>query len=151
MHLPAGPTRPSLAALDAFFEAAVAANRDRNLGKDYQVRWIDPERGGDAAGQISACQWLAPGIARVGNDRTRGWIIRETPTRRQLQLIDRYRGNVVLISGEPFLPATWLEKLSGDCRVILDGACRSRYMERISSGHSLIHATSRDGAYRKTW
>ena len=40
MHLPAGPTRPTVAALDAFFEAALAAHRDRNLGNDYQVRWI---------------------------------------------------------------------------------------------------------------
>ena len=40
MYLPEGPTRPTTAALDAFWAEARAARPDVNLGADYQVRWI---------------------------------------------------------------------------------------------------------------
>jgi uncharacterized protein YhfF len=40
MYLPAGPAHPTNAALDAFYAAARAANREVTLGDDYQVRWI---------------------------------------------------------------------------------------------------------------
>jgi uncharacterized protein YhfF len=40
MYLPAGARHPTQSALDAFYEAARAANRALTLPDGYQVRWI---------------------------------------------------------------------------------------------------------------
>ncbi len=39
-YLPEGPTHPSEAQLDAFWQAAAAANPDADLAETYHVRWI---------------------------------------------------------------------------------------------------------------
>lgn len=44
MYLPDGPTRPSPAALDAFWAEARAAHPDAALPTGYQVRWIGLDR-----------------------------------------------------------------------------------------------------------
>lgn len=40
MYLPDGPTRPTRAALDAFWDAARAAHPEAGLPDHYHVRWI---------------------------------------------------------------------------------------------------------------
>ncbi|MGW8316060.1 MAG: ComEC/Rec2 family competence protein, partial [Bacteroidales bacterium] len=120
-------------------------------GRGTRIRWMDKEEGGEIAGKISSWQWLAPELGIVGNDRIRGWLIDGTPSMEQLMLIERHPGTLVLLSGEPSLPAAWLHDLPVGCQVVFDGTCRSRYLERITEEHPLIHTTFRRGAYRTTW
>ncbi len=120
-------------------------------GRGTRIRWIDKGDGHASNGQISSWQWLSPGLGRVGNDRIRGWIMDGTPTREALELVGRQPGSLVMISGEPSLPAGWLNDLPERCQVVLDGTCRNGYLERWTVKRPRIHPTSSDGAYRETW
>jgi uncharacterized protein YhfF len=76
MYLPEGPTRPTTAALDAFWAQARAARPAERLASDYQVRWIgldapstrqifDLIRCGDKTGTFTL-PWI---VERTGSPR----------------------------------------------------------------------------------
>lgn len=118
---------------------------------DDRVCWMEMEEAGEAAGQVSSYFAVAPGIGMVGNDHTKCWIIRRSLTPKMLEMIRRHPGTLILISGEPGLPASGLKNLSVESPVIMDGTCHSRYLRRMTADNPLIHATSRQGSYSKTW
>ena len=120
-------------------------------GRGTRIRWIEKGDKHALNGQVSSWRWLSPDLGRVGNDRIRGWLINRTPSQEELELVGRYPGSLVMISGEPSLPADWLNDLPEQCRVVFDGTCRDWYLERLTVKHPRIHPTSRYGAYRETW
>lgn len=119
--------------------------------RDFRIRWMEMEESGVATGQVSSYYAVAKGIGMVGNDQKQGWIIRRTLTPKLLEMIRRHPGTLIMISGEPGIPAHGLKTLSIETPVILDGTCHNRYLGRMTEDNPLIHATSRQGSYRKTW
>jgi len=132
--------------------------------RQFKSRRIDLGRRIPEWGSISACQYVAPGVWILGNERTKIWIFSgaENLKRTALQryppeLFESFGSAFVLLSSHPppWLIPTIL--LSGSAELILDGSNSGWYtaqLERFKADNFLSfdeYNTYELGAYLKRW
>jgi ComEC/Rec2-related protein len=102
-------------------------------------------------GRISACHPVSKGCWMVGNDLLRGMIITGIRGQWLPEVLQHDPATFIILHDNPEIPSRAMKSLSNSADIIADGSNSKWYSDKMQSSLPLLHATSRLGAYRRTW